>query len=147
MAYQLPLDQPPLTGFSQPAGPPAPQSEDSTQESGSDVQAFATLPHNRRRSSNKMPGLKRAVSSPNMRSLATDDAMAISALDKKRNKLGYHRTAVACGGCLYEIHLNIADKIRTLSQEKDTLHSGQQRQRRSLSELHKTQKGLPILTS
>jgi hypothetical protein len=40
--------------------------------------------------------IKRAMSSPNVRGLGSDGGAA-SALDKKRNKLGYHRTAVACG--------------------------------------------------
>ena len=54
------------------------------------------LANNRRKSSLKMPGLlKRAVSSPNVGSLALEDTMSMS--EKKRNKLGYHRTAVACG--------------------------------------------------
>jgi hypothetical protein len=78
-------------------GPPASQSEDSTQDSGSEVPPSATLPNDRRRSSSKMPGLKRAFSSPNMITSTTEDNVAMSALDKKRNKLGYHRTAVACG--------------------------------------------------
>jgi len=41
--------------------------------------------------------LKRAVSSPNVRDLANLDTSAMSSAEKKRNKLGYHRTSVACG--------------------------------------------------
>ena len=42
-------------------------------------------------------GVKRSISSPNVRSLsASSDSAAMSA-DKRRNKLGYHRTSVACG--------------------------------------------------
>lgn len=52
---------------------------------------------NRRKTPSKMPGIiKRAASSPNVRSLAMNEAL-LSSADKKRNKLGYHRTAVACG--------------------------------------------------
>jgi hypothetical protein len=54
----------------------------------------------RRRPSVKggLPGImKRAVSSPNVRDLANIDTSGISSAEKKRNKLGYHRTAVACG--------------------------------------------------
>lgn len=45
------------------------------------------------------PAVKRTVSSPVIRSSNTDiDGSSTSAADnKKRNKLGYHRTAVACG--------------------------------------------------
>ena len=56
-----------------------------------------STPGSNRRYTSSGPGpLKRAVSSPNVRSLGGDGA-ALSAADKKRNKLGYHRTAVACG--------------------------------------------------
>ena len=48
-----------------------------------------------------MPGtMKRAMSSPNVRDLANLDTSAMSSAEKKRNKLGYHRTAVACGKIL-----------------------------------------------
>jgi hypothetical protein len=40
--------------------------------------------------------LKKANSSPNVLGLTIDSA-SMSAADKKRNKLGYHRSAVACG--------------------------------------------------
>lgn len=56
----------------------------------------------RRKSSVKgeMPGIvKRAVSSPDVRDLANLDTSAMTNAEKKRNKLGYHRTAVACVHC------------------------------------------------
>lgn len=44
------------------------------------------------------PELRRSVSTPHIRGLAMGDAGASSPIsDKKRNKLGYHRTSVACG--------------------------------------------------
>jgi hypothetical protein len=69
----------------------------------------------RRRTSIKggMPGImKRAVSSPNVRDLASLDTSAMSNADKKRNKLGYHRTAVACGKFSYQ-HVNLALTLAT----------------------------------
>ncbi|RFU23889.1 hypothetical protein B7463_g12449, partial [Scytalidium lignicola] len=45
--------------------------------------------------------IKRSISTPNVRSQSTMDAataLAMSA-EKRRNKLGYHRTSVACGHC------------------------------------------------
>ncbi|KAI9788859.1 MAG: hypothetical protein M1816_006523 [Peltula sp. TS41687] len=56
--------------------------------------------HRRRRfSKSGMPAIiKRAASTPNVRGLATSDVTAMS-YDKRRNKLGYHRTSVACGHC------------------------------------------------
>jgi hypothetical protein len=41
--------------------------------------------------------MKRAASSPNVRSMAGTEALAVSMAEKRRNKLGYHRTSVACG--------------------------------------------------
>ncbi|KAI9804955.1 MAG: hypothetical protein M1833_006258 [Piccolia ochrophora] len=58
--------------------------------------------HRRRRSTkNTMPLVKRSASTPNVRGQAAADAasMSMSAADKRRNKLGYHRTSVACGHC------------------------------------------------
>ncbi|KAI9809282.1 MAG: hypothetical protein M1825_002573 [Sarcosagium campestre] len=59
--------------------------------------------HRRRRSTkNSMPAIvKRSASTPNVRAQALADAasMSMSAADKRRNKLGYHRTSVACGHC------------------------------------------------
>lgn len=46
--------------------------------------------------------MKRAVSSPNVRDLANLETSAMSNAEKKRNKLGYHRTAVACGKFSYQ---------------------------------------------
>ena len=41
--------------------------------------------------------LRRATSTPHIRGLTMADAAAASAADKRRNKLGYHRSSVACG--------------------------------------------------
>lgn len=40
--------------------------------------------------------MRRSASTPNVRGQAASDAAALSA-EKRRNKLGYHRTSVACG--------------------------------------------------
>lgn len=56
--------------------------------------------HRRRRSTTKgrMPAIiKRSASTPNVRGLAFTDTAGTSLADKRRNKLGYHRTSVACG--------------------------------------------------
>lgn len=55
--------------------------------------------HRRRRSTKgTMPAIiKRSASTPNVRGLASTDTTAMSLADKRRNKLGYHRTSVACG--------------------------------------------------
>ena len=43
--------------------------------------------------------IKRSASTPNVRGLAASEA-AMSLADKRRSKLGYHRTSVACGRSL-----------------------------------------------
>lgn len=53
----------------------------------------------------KSAKIKRSMSTPNVRGQASADAAALAlSADKRRNKLGYHRTSVACGK-------NPADKI------------------------------------
>lgn len=53
----------------------------------------------RRSSKNKLPGeLRRSTSTPHMRNLALGTSGELSPTSNKaRNKLGYHRTSVACG--------------------------------------------------
>jgi hypothetical protein len=41
--------------------------------------------------------LKRSQSSPHIRGLAMSETTISPTIDKRRNKLGYHRTSVACG--------------------------------------------------
>ncbi|KAH8730452.1 hypothetical protein GQ44DRAFT_443273 [Phaeosphaeriaceae sp. PMI808] len=55
----------------------------------------------RRSSKSKVPGeLRRSSSTPHMRSLALGNSGDLSPTSNKpRNKLGYHRTSVACGHC------------------------------------------------
>jgi hypothetical protein len=47
--------------------------------------------------SSSMPGLVRSDGSSSSTRDATADDPPLSPVDKKRSKLGYHRTAVACG--------------------------------------------------
>ncbi|KAF2622629.1 hypothetical protein BU25DRAFT_207228 [Macroventuria anomochaeta] len=55
----------------------------------------------RRSSKSKIPGeLRRSTSTPHMRNLALGTSGELSPTSNKaRNKLGYHRTSVACGHC------------------------------------------------
>jgi hypothetical protein len=48
--------------------------------------------------SSKSAKIKRSMSTPNVRGQVTAEAAALAlSADKRRNKLGYHRTSVACG--------------------------------------------------
>jgi hypothetical protein len=53
----------------------------------------------RRQSKGKIPAeIRRSTSTPHMRNLALSTSGELSPTsDKRRNKLGYHRTSVACG--------------------------------------------------
>lgn len=61
----------------------------------------AESPGLRNRSSSaisKSAKIKRSMSTPNVRGQASADAAALAlSAEKRRNKLGYHRTSVACG--------------------------------------------------
>ncbi|KAL9013686.1 MAG: hypothetical protein Q9173_001634 [Seirophora scorigena] len=63
--------------------------------------ASVSLAAARRRRSSKgamVSSIKRSASTPNVRGLVTGES-SMSLADKRRNKLGYHRTSVACGHC------------------------------------------------
>ena len=55
--------------------------------------ASMTAQRRRKTSKTSNPALKRSASTPNVR--GSDSGMSLA--DKRRNKLGYHRTSVACG--------------------------------------------------
>ncbi|KAM0800151.1 hypothetical protein BDR22DRAFT_909030 [Usnea florida] len=59
--------------------------------------ASAAMLSQRRRRKHSAP-LKRSASTPNVRGFSNGDA-GMTLAEKRRNKLGYHRTSVACGHC------------------------------------------------
>ncbi|KAK8027949.1 hypothetical protein PG991_005005 [Apiospora marii] len=69
-----------------------------------------------RHSVQKSSKLRRAFSTPNVRKQGANDPdnghLALSSSEKRRNKLGYHRTSVACGHCRRR-------KIRCILQPAD----------------------------
>lgn len=75
-----------------------------SQQPGSNLKAAGA--NQRRRMSKGAMGssaLKRSASSPNVRKLMTPSETAMSLAEKRRNKLGYHRTSVACGECFQDL--------------------------------------------
>lgn len=102
MSYQYPLPTPGLDSssnmipsFHHPSSldhaqtPPPPQTK---QESPSLKNRINPAP------GSKAAKVKRSMSTPNVRGQATADAAALAlSAEKRRNKLGYHRTSVACG--------------------------------------------------
>lgn len=66
--------------------------------SPSDSSPAATKHRTSSMASSKSSKMKRSISTPNVRGQATADAAALAlSAEKRRNKLGYHRTSVACG--------------------------------------------------
>lgn len=99
-------------------------------------------------------GIKGTYSAPNNVSLHTSEAdeqqhQIGSVGEKKRNKLGYHRTSVACGklrapspGVCTLTHVP-----RPLQASEDQMHSFAQRHTGTLYQLHSVEKGLQFLSS
>ncbi|KAG9245697.1 hypothetical protein BJ878DRAFT_337641 [Calycina marina] len=62
--------------------------------------ANSTSPGIGGRGSSRPPKVKKSTSIPNVRGQASSEAAALAlSAEKRRNKLGYHRTSVACGHC------------------------------------------------
>lgn len=104
-----------------------------TQLDGHDLQpAFPppsakTLHDKRRHSRGKLPPqIKRSSSTPHMRALALGESSPISPnSDKRRNKLGYHRTSVACGTPVQPPdNAALLTPSRTLSSKEDKMSAG-----------------------
>lgn len=103
MSQRLPL-APTITGDQAIIESPNFATATTTQPDQSQALASAEVSNKKRKASrNKLPSdLKRSQSTPHIRGLAmADTTSSISpTMDKRRNKLGYHRTSVACGKCL-----------------------------------------------
>lgn len=82
--------------------PVAPPSSSAQPDVAGGTSTAESLTKKRKASKTKTPTeLRRAVSTPHIRNLAIGEPGGISptTADKRRNKLGYHRTSVACGHC------------------------------------------------
>ncbi|KAJ4356001.1 uncharacterized protein N0V89_004027 [Didymosphaeria variabile] len=71
-----------------------------TDQAGAETSPQQQLLKKRRASKDKTAVIRRSSSTPHMRNLALGTSSELSPTgDKRRNKLGYHRTSVACGHC------------------------------------------------
>ena len=102
-----------------------------------------SMSRRRRRSSITGGGLRRSASTPNVRGMAGDGGLL---MDKtKRNKLGYHRTSIACS--MY-ILLPVTDSQylpevpRSLQTAQDTVFACVRRHATKMPELHQVEEGL-----
>ena len=66
-------------------------------EDASETSPQQLLLRKRRASKDKATVIRRSSSTPHMRNMALGAADLSPTGDKRRNKLGYHRTSVACG--------------------------------------------------
>lgn len=98
MGYQYPL---PSMGMASPSMIPSIHTlpQDQSQQPSPPATTRGASPPSRPGSvPSKVSKLKRSISSPNVRAPSAADAAALAlSAEKKRNKLGYHRTSVACG--------------------------------------------------
>ena len=101
MEVESPLVQSP-SGVSHDPGSAAFSPADSAFGFPHDAPTSIPSASRRRKSSTKgvtSAVIKRSMSSPNVRGLSTAAELPGSLAEKRRNKLGYHRTSVACGLC------------------------------------------------
>ena len=104
---------------------------------------MSPMSRRRRRSSVTGGGLRRSVSTPNVRGMAGDGGLL---MDKtKRNKLGYHRTSIACSMYI-QLSVNLSrysHKLpRSLQTAQDTVFACLRRHAAEMPELHQVEEGL-----
>jgi hypothetical protein len=107
----------------------------------------------RRKSSTKSAppfSMKRAASTPNVRTVAGAEVPMVSMAEKRRNKLGYHRTSVACGqsaGIGGDARMErLTSRYRTLSEAQDQMLACTGGPAREMSKLYSSKKGLYFLS-
>jgi hypothetical protein len=85
--------QPPGASNQLPMNPPNPEDKFAVPQSGIDREAL----RKRKASKPKPNDLRRSASTPHLGKIDQSDAGMVSPTsDKKRNKLGYHRSSIAC---------------------------------------------------
>ena len=99
-----------------------------------------------RRKKKHSSSLKRSASTPNVRGFPNGDA-GMTLAEKRRNKLGYHRTSVACGTFSYmDMHqLSLNFIFRTLQTSQDKMFACSRRPTQQMCQLHTTEERLQFL--
>ncbi|KAA8570178.1 hypothetical protein EYC84_002502 [Monilinia fructicola] len=88
------IDQNMMPGYNHHMEPHSPLNGQGPSPSNRDLEASSFS------KSSKDAKAKRSMSTPNIRTSGNTDAAALALVnEKRRNKLGYHRTSVACGHC------------------------------------------------
>ena len=134
MAYQFPLGSSGLESSSNmiPSYHHLP-GEHTQPESPADAKPASPSLKNRGGSiGSKSAKIKRSMSTPNVGGQSSVDAAALAlSAEKRRNKLGYHRTSVACGENMFPsdavkrvLSVGVLTPcLRTLSTKKDQMYS------------------------
>lgn len=87
--------------------------------------------------------LKRSATTPNVRGLPNGEA-GMTLAEKRRNKLGYHRTSVACGtfSSMDKQEWSLSFEIRTLQTAQDKMLARSRRPTEQMCQLHTTEERL-----
>ena len=87
--------------------------------------------------------LKRSASTPNVRGFSNGDG-GMTLAEKRRNKLGYHRTSVACGTFSFTgMHqLALSFILRTLQTSQDKMFARSRRPTEQMRQLYTAEKRL-----
>lgn len=108
------------------------------------ITTAAMLSQRRRRKHSA--SLKRSASTPNVRGFPNDDA-AMTLAEKRRNKLGYHRTSVACGtfSSMENHQLSLRFVPRALQTAQDKMLACSRRPTEQMRQLHTAEERLQLL--
>lgn len=115
----------------------------------------ASQPASKKRRSSKdraSTSIRRSSSTPHMRNLALGTTGDLSPTgDKRRNKLGYHRTSVACGKkaappCILSANCPLIPRRRALSPPEDSMSCCPGRADRPLRKLHPSEERMQLLS-
>ena len=108
------------------------------------ITTAAMLSQRRRRKHSA--SLKRSASTPNVRGFPNGDA-AMTLAEKRRNKLGYHRTSVACGTfSSMETHeVSLRSIARALQTAQDKMLACSRRPTEQMRQLHTAEERLQLL--
>lgn len=146
MSFPVP-PQPPGAGNQIPVTSPNSSEPFPLPQGGPDRDAL----RKRKASRAKAPAdLRRTASTPQLGKISPHDLSILSPTDKRRNKLGYHRTSIACSKRtitrFYTATYLTEFCVRSLSEAQDSMPNPcSRRPSRTMHELHQIKKGLHLL--
>ena len=132
--------EPSLTTFD-PGDPTSPPPSDM-------IPLTTTAMLSQRRGRKHSASLKRSASTPNVRGFPNGDA-GMTLAEKRRNKLGYHRTSVACGtfSSMDTYEKSLIFILRALQTSQDKMLACSRRPTEQVCQLHTTEERLQLFPS